>query len=172
MQCSLKTSFILASGILAFSILSALSSQEKPQPQTAAAPAQEELEKKFKEALTDAVLTGRWRLVKDGKLGEEKEEKYTITSAAKAGAELWIILARIQYGGKDVTLPVPVTVKWAGDTPVISITNAGLPGLGTYTARVLIYEGIYTGTWSASDHGGTLAGTIAKAGAQNQEIRK
>lgn len=120
------------------------------------------LEKKFQEALHDATLAGKWRLVKDGKLGEEAEDKYTIRSVAKVGEDLWMVGARIQYGGKDVTIPVPVKVFWAGDTPVISITNAGIPGLGTYSARVMVHDGYYTGTWSAPDHAGFLSGVIVK----------
>ena len=121
-----------------------------------------ELEKKFQETLSNATLVGKWRLVKDGKLGEEREEKYTLGKVSKLGS-LWIIRARIQFGKKDVTLPVPVRVEWAGDTPVISVTDAGLPGLGKYTARVLVYNGLYTGTWFGSDHGGFLTGKIVRA---------
>ncbi|HVR75344.1 MAG TPA: hypothetical protein VMT52_13490 [Planctomycetota bacterium] len=120
------------------------------------------LEEKFASTMSGATLAGKWRLVKDGKLGEEKEDKYTIRAATKVGEDLWLIGARVQYGGKDVTVPVPVKVFWAGDTPVISITNAGLPGLGTYTARVLIYDGHYTGTWSGPGHAGFLTGLITR----------
>jgi len=122
------------------------------------------LEKKFQDALENVVFTGRWRLVEGGKLGEEAEDKYTIRSASKVAEDTWLIHARIQYGGKDVAVPVPVKVYWAGDTPVISITSAGIPGLGTYTARVLVHEGLYTGTWSGPGHGGFLSGVITKAG--------
>ncbi|MSU21862.1 MAG: hypothetical protein EXS30_10765 [Pedosphaera sp.] len=122
-----------------------------------------ELEQKFKETLSNSVLVGRWCLVTDGKLDEESEEKYTIRSVSKLGEDVWIISARVQYGNKDVTVPVPVQVKWAGDTPVISITNLGLPGLGSYTARVVIYDQMYSGTWSGSNHGGLLHGLIKKA---------
>lgn len=91
-----------------------------------------DLEKKLVESLTGARLAGRWRLVKDGAPGEEKEDEYTIHSIKKLSSELWWITARVRYGGKDVTVPVPVKILWAGDTPVLSVTDAGLPGLGTY----------------------------------------
>jgi hypothetical protein len=100
--------------------------------------------------------------VKDGKLGQESEDRYTIRSVSKLAGDVWLIGARIQYGGKDLTVPVPVKVLWAGDTPVITVTQAGIPGLGTYTARVLIYDGLYTGTWSGPGHGGFLSGAIVK----------
>ncbi|MBI4660416.1 MAG: SUMF1/EgtB/PvdO family nonheme iron enzyme [Verrucomicrobia bacterium] len=137
-------------------------SSDKTPPASEAAD-RADLEQKFKETLSNSVLVGRWCLVKDGKLGEEREEKYTIRTVNKAGEDLWLIFARVQYGEKDVTLPVPVQVKWAGDTPVISITNLGLPGLGTYTARVVIYDRTYAGTWSGPNYGGLLHGIIEKA---------
>jgi hypothetical protein len=53
-------------------------------------------------------------------------------------------------------------VKWAGDTPVISVTDVGVPGLGTYTARVVVYGDQYAGIWSTSDgsHGGQMWGKL------------
>lgn len=134
---------------------------EKAAAEDDATTAQLEREKQFKEALTNVTLEGLWRLVKDGKLGDEQGEKYTISSVTKLG-KLWFITARIEYGNKDVTVPVPVRVNWAGDTPVISITEAGLKGLGTYSARVMIYGGLYTGTWSGKGYGGFLSGRIVK----------
>jgi len=54
-----------------------------------------------------------------------------------------------------------VTIKWAGDTPVIEITDLSLPGMGTYTARVVLYRGQYAGTWSGrGGAGGQLFGKI------------
>src|SRR5687767_1756652 len=82
------------------------------------APDQAELEKTFKELLTDCVFDGHWCMINDGKLSEEKSEKYTITGATKSGQDVWLIYAKIQYSGKEVNVPVPVQVKWAGDTPV------------------------------------------------------
>jgi hypothetical protein len=38
-----------------------------------------------------------------------------------------------------------------------------IPALGTYTARVLLYEDQYAGTWSSKDHGGQVFGKIVRA---------
>lgn len=121
-----------------------------------------ELEKRFRETLTGATLTGRWRLVTDGRLGKEREEKYSIRAATKVSRDYWLITARIEYAGKDVTVPVPVKVVWAGDTPIITVTDLGIPGLGTYTARVMVYRDLYTGTWFGPGHGGLMSGSIVK----------
>ena len=64
-------------------------------------------------------------------------------------------------------------VKFAGDTPVISLTNFTVPGFGSFTARVVIYNGAYAGTWSSTaantsgpganlPHGGMLFGKVVK----------
>jgi hypothetical protein len=124
---------------------------------------QEELEAKFKSTLTQATFNGRWCAIKDSKLGPEKEDKYTILGVTKVGGEVWMVNARSQYGGKDITAPIPVQVKWAGDTPVITVDNVGVPGSGNYSARVLIYQDTYAGSWTGGDHGGLMNGVITRA---------
>jgi len=121
---------------------------------------QDELESTFKATLTKATLQGRWCSIKDGRLGPEKEDKYTILGVSKLGGDTWLIRARIQYGKTDLVAPIPVQVKWAGDTPIIMLDKAGVPGSGEYSARVMIYEKTYAGTWSGGDHGGLLNGVI------------
>jgi hypothetical protein len=122
---------------------------------------QEELEANFKSSLTKATFNGRWCMIaKDGQLGPEKEDKYSIQSVAKIGGEMWLINARIQYGKHDFVAPIPVQVKWAGDTPVITLDKVGVAGSGEYSARVLVYNKTYAGTWSSGDHRGLLNGVI------------
>jgi hypothetical protein len=104
-------------------------------------------------------MTGRWCSVSKGKLGPEKEDKYTIVSVSKLNGDSWIIRARIQYGKVDMVAPVPVKVKWAGDTPVIVVDNLSL-GEASYSARILVYDQTYAGTWSGGDHGGLMNGVI------------
>jgi hypothetical protein len=60
----------------------------------------------------------------------------------------------------DLVAPIPVQVKWAGDTPVIIVDNIAIPGGGSYSARLLIYEKTYAGTWSGGDHRGLMNGLI------------
>jgi hypothetical protein len=119
----------------------------------------EELEAKLKAILTKATLTGRWCSIKDGVLSPEKEDKYTIVSATKLGGDLWTINARIQYNQRDFVAPIPVKVKWAGDTPVLVVDKIPVPG-GVYSARVLIYGHTYAGSWSGGDHAGLINGII------------
>jgi hypothetical protein len=68
----------------------------------------------------------------------------------------------MQCGTVDLSLPLPITVEWAGDTPVITLTQYQIPGLGSFSARVLFYEDRYAGTWQHGDVGGHLFGKIIK----------
>ena len=121
------------------------------------------LEAVFKSTMENAVLTGRFTV--DGRAGD-REERYEIGAVTKGEGEIWIVSARIKYGQNDVTVPVPVAVKWAGDTPVITLDDLTIPGLGTFGARVLVHETgdgppRYAGTWQHDAVGGCLFGTIA-----------
>jgi len=119
---------------------------------------QADLEQKFQQMMSGVTLIGHSASLKDESVAGE--EKYIIEKVSKLSGETWLFHVRIQYGSHDVPVPLPVTVKWAGDTPVITINNLTIPGLGTYTARVLLYQDQYAGTWSSKDHGGQLFGKI------------
>jgi hypothetical protein len=124
---------------------------------------QEQLEEKLVATLSQSTFTGRWCLIEKGVMGEEKQDKYTILSISKVtGGKSWFITARIQYGERDLTIPVPVEVRWAGDTPIIVVDKLGVPGGGTYSARLMIFEDTYAGTWSGGDHAGLMSGVITR----------
>ena len=126
-------------------------------------PDQAALEKKFAEDLSEVVFAGSYSVTKDGKETPAEMEKYTITRVSKVKDDLWLFAARIQYGKHDVTIPpMSLQVKWAGDTPVITLTNLTIPGLGTFTSRVLIYGDRYAGTWQHDKTGGHLWGRLEK----------
>lgn len=141
-------------------------------PDQAAQPSQEELEKQFAETMSGATLVGRFTVegLNEGK--PLSEDRYTLGTVKKLKNGFWSFEARIQYGDHDVKLPLALPVKWAGDTPVISVTNVAFPGLGTYSARVVVYGNQYAGTWSGSDHGGQMFGKIVKAGDDDKPAEK
>ena len=128
------------------------------------APDRAKLEQKFARTMSGATLVGFFTVTGNDK--PPAEEKYTITKVTKLKGDYWLFATRIQFGGKDVTVPLMIPVKWAGDTPVIAVTDLGVPGLGTYTARVLVYDDQYAGTWAGHDHGGHLWGRIERADAK------
>lgn len=122
----------------------------------------EELEAAFVATLSNVLFQGEWCLIEKGKLGESKPEQYEIVGVMKTGGDRWVVNARIQYGKVNLVAPVPIQVKWAGDTPVMIVDKFTMPGAGTYSARVMIFENTYSGTWTAGDHGGMLHGLIVK----------
>ena len=57
---------------------------------------------------------------------------------------------------------MPLPVKWVGDVPVIAMQNLSIPGLGTFSAHVVIDGQKYAGTWAHGKVGGHLYGKISK----------
>ena len=51
---------------------------------------------------------------------------------------------------------------WAGDTPMVSLTDLTVPMLGSFTVRVIFYGDRYAGTWQHDAVGGHLFGVIEK----------
>ena len=115
----------------------------------------------FSETMTDVVLVGHFTI--DNATEPLKEERYEIERVVKASqGDYWLFQARIKYGTYDVTLPLPLEVKWAGKTPVITLDNVTIPGLGTFSARVVIDGTRYAGTWTHGEVGGHMFGKIEK----------
>lgn len=135
----------------------------KPQAVTKPAPPQEDLEAAFKKTFTKATMSGRWCSLEEGRLGPEKKDRYNIVSVSKVGKDVWLMNARIEYGGKELTVPVPIQVKWAHDAAVIVVENFAMPGSdNAYSARLLVHNNTYSGNWSGGDHAGMLYGTITQ----------
>jgi hypothetical protein len=113
----------------------------------------------FAKRMTGAIFVGRYT---DGS-GESKTDKYEIKQAKKLeGGDLWLFTARIVYGETDITVPIPLQVKWAGKTPVITLDEVTIPGMGTMSAHVVVDGDYYAGTWKHDDRGGHLFGQIEK----------
>ena len=134
---------------------------------TATQPAlgQAALEKQFEQTMSGAVLVGRFSDAARPNAAP-KEDRYTIQRVSKiadGGGDRWLFICRIGFGRKELSVPLTIPVKWAGDTPVISVTDMTIPGMGTYTARVMIYADEYAGTWSGGTHRGHLWGRIERA---------
>ncbi len=119
-------------------------------------------EKAFQELLNNCVLVGQFTV--DGQSsGPAKEERYEIRNVSKLDdSDLWGMNARIAYGDHDVTVPIAVPVKFAGKTPMISLDDFFVPGMGTFSARVLFHGDRYAGTWQHGDKGGHMFGYIKR----------
>jgi len=122
-----------------------------------------DLERKFTDQMHGASLIGRFTIA-----GREdraaSQDRYDISSVEKLAGNDWRFNARLRYGGVDATLPIVVTMLWAGDTPIIEMTNVTIPSLGTFDARVFFYGDRYAGTWQHGQYGGHMFGRIEKTG--------
>ena len=118
-----------------------------------------DLEREFTERMQDVVLVGHFTIE-----GREDQgghpDRYEIARVVKIGDGRWRFDARLIYANIDVTLPVTVPLVWAGDTPMVLITDFTIPTLGTFTARVFFYEDRYVGSWQHGEYGGLMYGHI------------
>jgi hypothetical protein len=141
------------------------SASAEPSPQAVKpAPKEAELEAAFSKMLSGATLEGSY--TNTGKGSDPAKlsgEKYTLGEVKKLQGDYWLIPARIQYGDKDVTIPLTLPVRWAGDTPMIVVDELGLPGFGTVSARVMFFADHYAGYWKHGKSGGHLFGTVSHA---------
>ena len=124
-----------------------------------------ELERQFTDRMRGVTLNGSFTLT-----GREdrplRPDRYEISSVEKVGDGLWRFSARLVHEGIDVTMPIVVPMQWHGDTPVITMTDYSIPGLGTFTCRVFFYGDRYAGTWQHGDRGGGhMFGRIEKTSA-------
>ncbi len=116
---------------------------------------------KLEKHLSGSTFVGRFTI--DGKEGELKEDRYELQSVTKMPTgDLWLFKTRIKYGDHDVTVPLPIPVKWVDDTPMIVVDQLAIPGLGTFDARVVISGDRYAGTWQHGDVGGHMFGRIER----------
>ena len=119
-------------------------------------------EQKFKESMTKVRMVGYYTM--DGQKLDKglPEDSYTIFSVDKVGPDLWRFVVIIHFGKMKLPIPVTVPIKWAGDTPVISVTDLKIAMFPPYSARIVLYRGQYAGTWHGKGYGGKIFGRIEK----------
>ena len=115
--------------------------------------------------LSGAKFTGQFTV--DGK-PNAKPESYTISSCEPLDEsthqpDMYRLKVKIRYGDVDGEFPMDLKILWAGSTPVITLDAIWIPGLGTFSSRVLIHQDRYAGTWQHDEKGGQLFGKIEKS---------
>lgn len=144
----MNTKSILLRASLALLLLSpsALAQRgRKPAP----VPDRATLEADFEERLSGCKLVG-W-FTDDAKPVSARPgaDSYRIKKVTKLEGDYWRFESVIPFGEKEMTLPLAIEVKWAGDTPILTLTDFAVPGMGSFTARILFYGDQYAGTWSS-----------------------
>jgi len=120
-------------------------------------------EQRLANYLTGATFTGNFT-VEGNEDRTPKPESYRIKSCEKLDQEnMYRLTVAIRYGDTDGEFPMDLPILWSGKTPVITLDSVWIPGLGTFSARVLLHKGRYAGTWQHDEKGGHLFGTITPA---------
>lgn len=125
-----------------------------------------DLERQFTERMRDVTLVGSFTVDGSGDL-TPREDRYHIESVRKIGDDVWQFRAIV--GGDDSVIPVVVPMRWVGETPMVMMTDATLPGMGTFTVRLFFYGDRYAGTWQHGEVGGFMSGRIEKRAAEQSE---
>jgi len=147
--------------VSSLSILATSFAWAQSTPANDVAATQAKREAAFAAMLSGATLEGNFTFTGPGRDPKKlASDKYTLGDVKKLDGKLWLIPARIQYGDKDVQLPISLPIEWALDTPVIVVDNIGLPGFGTVSARVMFFADHYAGYWQHGDAGGHLFGVV------------
>jgi hypothetical protein len=127
---------------------------------------QVELEADFAKMLSSAILEGSFTSTGAGRdAARLSRDKYSLGEVKKMAGNVWLINASIQYGNNNYTVPLPLPVQWAGDTPVIVVDEVTIPGQGTFSARVMFFADHYSGYWKHGDRGGNLFGVVQRGAA-------
>lgn len=129
------------------------------------AAAQDDIEADFIAMLKDATLKGTWAPVADGQQGDDRDDGYHIVRAEKVDGDKWHIVTKVSRQGQTFEYPIPVAVKFAGDTAVMILDDSRTGDGGTWSARVLFHNDVYAGSWWNSEgKAGTISGTISRGG--------
>ncbi|QDS89458.1 hypothetical protein EC9_36580 [Rosistilla ulvae] len=128
-----------------------------------------ERDQKLAAYLSGSKFVGQFTVI--GKPNDKlPKEEYTLKKVEKIpGGDLYLITARIKYGDKDVEVPLPIPIVWAGETPMISLDDFTIPAMGTFSAKIVISKGRYAGTWSHDENGGHMFGVIEKTEASDTQ---
>lgn len=142
--------------------------EKKTVPAEAASPSSQEpsREQKLAEYLSGVKFVGSFTVTGSAERPPEPESYYILSAEKMDDGDWWKLTARIKYSTHDLTIPMAMEIKWAGETPVITVDQMVVPGLGTFDARVLIRKGSYAGTWAHDQIGGQLFGRLEKMTAE------
>ena len=118
-----------------------------------------QLEAKFAEMLSGATLVGRFSITATQEEKSSKPDRYKIQKVEKLPNGLWMF--HYEKSPK-VVITIPLAVAWTGGTPMIAMTNQAIPGMGTFSCRIMFYDNLYAGTWRHGKTVGHMWGRIEK----------
>lgn len=124
-------------------------------------------EQAFSAMLTGATLVGNFT-VDAGKPVDPtqllKPDRYELATVNKVKDDTWLFV----YVHKGVPIPLTLKVLWAGTTPVLTLDEFTIAGMGTFSARLMFHDNRYAGTWQHGAKGGLMFGKIETAESKKQ----
>ncbi|MHC4878195.1 MAG: hypothetical protein ACYTGL_17210 [Planctomycetota bacterium] len=138
--------------------------QDAPKPEAKAVDdgaKREALRKSLGEALTGATLVGYFTVDDENSDKPLKPDRYTIARVTPVKDDYFLFL----YVHQGVPIPLTLKVLWAGDTPVLTLDEFTIAGMGTFSARLMfrLKSDRYAGTWQHGKTGGLMFGRIERA---------
>ena len=144
--------------VLFASACSGTESAAPPNTAASAAAQEQDRDRKFSALMNGVIMKGRSTSLSHDRVSGE--EQYIIEKVTKLRDTTWLVESRFKVGEREFPISMPVQIEWAGDTPVLCVTDFAIPGMGTYTARVVLHSGQYAGTWNGKGYGGQMFGVL------------
>lgn len=121
----------------------------------------ESLRKELATALTGATLVGHFTVDDDLSDKPLKPDRYTISQVTPVKDDHFLFV----YVHQGIPIPLTLKVLWAGDTPVLTLDEFTIAGMGTFSARLMfrLKSDRYAGTWQHGEKGGLMFGRIERA---------
>lgn len=114
--------------------------------------------KGFTKQLSGSSLVGQFTLDDAPADKALKPDRYQIATVNHVSGDSYLFV----YLHKGVPIPLSLKVLWAGKTPVITLDDFTIAGMGTFSARVMFHGDRYAGTWQHGKKGGLMFGKIEK----------
>ncbi len=129
-----------------------------------AAGAQGDREARFAELIEGKRLEGKFNVIGPDGMTDAQVDTYMVSELSRGDGDSWVFHYNMGHNQNAQMEPIPVDVLWAGDTPVLTMTDQEIPGLpGRFTARVMLYDGMYSGTWQHGPIKGLMWGRLVDA---------
>ena len=123
------------------------------------ADARQAAEADFSKLLTGATLVGNFTTDSDQPVDPSqllRPDRYELATVNKIKDDVWLFV----YVHKGVPIPLTMKVLWAGTTPVLTLDEFTIAGMGTFSARLMFHGDRYAGTWQHGKVGGLMFGKI------------
>ena len=124
-------------------------------------------EQAFAKLLTGATLVGNFTVDSDEPVDPTKllkPDRYELATVNRVKDDIWLFV----YVHKGVPIPLTMKVLWAGTTPVLTLDEFTIAGMGTFSARLMFHDNRYAGTWQHGQKGGLMFGKIETAESKQQ----